>query len=143
MKVSSLLLLVSMMVSGCGFVTFARVTVNDPISADDVAFIVPGETRLREVMTRLGTPDELMAGEHGMVASYHFLDLRYSRLNASWPAQVVWSSLVPDLIISSTGLGTDVFEVFYDERGIVRDHAFSRHVRPPGFNPWPFGGGKS
>src|SRR5919204_2831443 len=95
---ASVLLLLLTVLPGCGFVTFARVTVNDQITAEDVAFIVPGATDLREVMTRLGTPDEFMSGERGMVASYHFLDLRYSRLNATWPAQAVWSSLIPDFI---------------------------------------------
>lgn len=140
LRAAVLLALVSgTFLSGCGFITFARLTVNEPITEDDVAFIVPGETDLRDVMTRLGAPDELMPGAQGLVASYHFLDLRYSRLNALWPAQVVWSSLIPDLVFSSSGLGTDVFEVFYDDRGIVRQRGFSHHVRPSGFTPWPFG----
>ena len=133
------LVLSASLLGGCGFVSFARVTINDPITEDDVAFIVPGKTAFRDVVTRLGVPDELMAGEQGLMASYHFLDARYSRLNATWPAQVIVSSLIPDFIFSSTGLGTDVFEVFYDSRGVVRDRGFSHHVRPRGMTPWPFG----
>src|SRR5438309_991640 len=35
-------------ITGCGLISIARVTVNEPITQEDVAFIVPGETRLAD-----------------------------------------------------------------------------------------------
>ena len=132
------LLCVLSAMSGCGFITFARVTVNDPISLEDVAFIVPGETTFSEIITRLGAPNDLAASDVGAVASYHFLDVRYSRINLAWPAQI-WSSLIPDFIMSATGLGTDVFQVIFDRRWVAQHHAFAHHLPGRRFTPWPFG----
>lgn len=126
------------LLDGCGFVTFARVTINDPISVADVAFIVPGQTTFAEVVQRLGAPDELVGSDDGAVIFYHFRDAKYSRINLSWPAQVVWSSFVPDFILSGAGLGSDVFQVSFDRQWIVQHHEFARHVRASRYRPWPF-----
>ena len=118
---------------GCSVV---RITLNTPLSPQDVAFIVPGETTLADVVQRLGAPDNLADSSTGFVATYRFLDLKYSRLNFGWLVKF-WSPVDPDLIISRTGFGTDALQVLYDANGIVTQHSFLRHVGP-GFNPYPF-----
>jgi len=133
--IALLLLLASgINLAGCNVV---RVTLNVPISPSDVSFIVPGTTSLSDVVDKLGTPDTLGESTTGTVATYRFLDLKYSRVNFGWLVKP-WSPVDPDLIMSRTGLGTDAFQVFYDSGGIVVQHSFLRHVTSPGFNPYPF-----
>ena len=49
--------------TGCSFI---RLTINDTIVAEDVAFIVPGQTTLRDIVERLGTPDEMQDAPDGV-----------------------------------------------------------------------------
>ena len=124
--------------TACGLISIARITVNEPITQEDVAFIVTGETRLADVIQHLGAPDELMGVEEGAVIAYHFRDLKYSRVNFGTLLRF-WSPVQPDLVTSGTGLGTDVFQVAFDREWIVQHHAFAKHVPPTSrFIPWPF-----
>ena len=119
---------------GCNVV---RVTLNTPITQNDVAFIVPGKTTLADVITKLGTPDSITDSNTGVVATYRFLDMRYSRINFGWLLKP-WSPVDPDLIISRTGLGTDAFELLCDSNWVVTHQSFLRHLSGPRFNPYPF-----
>jgi hypothetical protein len=119
---------------GCNVV---RITMNTPLTQEDVAFIEPGQTTLADVIAKLGTPDSLTDSDAGIVATYRFLDMKYSRVNFGWLLKP-WSPVDPDLIISRTGFGTDAFELLCDSRLIVTHQAFLRHLSGPGFNPYPF-----
>ncbi len=119
---------------GCNVV---RVTLNTPLTQNDVAFIVPGKTTLADVITELGTPDSITESYTGVVATYRFLDMRYSRINFGWLLKP-WSPVDPDLIISRTGLGTDAFELLCDSNWVVTHQSFLRHLSGPRFNPYPF-----
>ncbi len=123
--------------SGCGFATVARLSINDPIRPEEVAFIVPGWTTFAEIVEHLGAPDELAALDEGAVVAYHFRDAKYTRVNFGWPARF-WLTVSPDFILSTGGLGTDVFEVTFDARWVVREHAFTKHSGHARFNLWPF-----
>ncbi len=129
--------LASFGLSGCGFATVARLSINDPIRPESVAFIIPGRTTLAEVVEHLGAPDELAALDEGAVIAYHFRDAKYTRVNFGWPARF-WLTVSPDFILSAGGLGTDVFEVAFDSRWVAREHAFAKHSGHASFNPWPF-----
>jgi hypothetical protein len=129
-----LLVLIGTLFSACNVV---RITLNNPLTPDDVAFIVPGQTTLPEVVDRLGSPDSLNNSETGIVSIYRFLDLKYARVNFGWLAKP-WSPVDPDLIFSRTGFGTDAFQVFYDFNGVVVQHSFLRHVTDRPFHPYPF-----
>jgi hypothetical protein len=120
--------------SGCNVV---RVTVNTPLAHDDVKFIVPGQTAFADVIAKLGTPDSIVDTETGIVATYRFLDVKYSRVNFGWLLKP-WSPVDPDLIISRSGLGLDAFELMCDEHWIVTHQSFLRQLAPPQFNPYPF-----
>lgn len=128
------LALVSLASGGCNFV---RITLNTPLTPEDVAFIVPGQTTLADVVDRLGSPDSLTDSTAGVVATYRFLDMKYSRVNFGWLLKP-WSPVDPDLIMSRTGFGTDAFQVLYDETGVVTQHSFLRHVSDLPFIPNPF-----
>ena len=127
----------TLMLSGCGLATFARITINDPIKPQDVEFIVPGTTTLTDVVAKLGTPDELEPLADGAVVSYHFRDVKYSRINLGWPLRFV-IPVNPDFILAGGGLGTDLFQVFFDDRWVVQTHAFGQHTNSARFKPWPF-----
>jgi len=119
---------------GCNVV---RITLNTPLTQNDVAFIVPGQTTLADVITRLGTPDSITDSYTGVVATYRFLDMKYSRINFGWLLKF-WSPVDTDLIISRTGLGTDAFELLCDSNWVVTHQSFLRHLSGPRFNPYPF-----
>ncbi len=115
----------------------ARISVNDTLTPDDVAFIVHGTTTLAEVVAKLGPPNALAASDSGAVGTYHFLDLKYSRVNFGWLAKP-WSPVSPDLVLSGTGIGTEAFEIVLDSRWVVSHHSFTRHSEGTSFKFWPF-----
>lgn len=131
-------LLVAVMVClpfmGCNV---ARVTLNTTLTPESVAFIVPGKTTLTDVVTRLGAPDTITDADSGLVATYRFLDLKYSRVNLGWLAKP-WTPVDPDLIFSRTGLGVDEFQVFCSPNWVVVQQGFQRSVTRPPFHPYPF-----
>ncbi len=129
-----LFVLTSVSFLGCNVV---RITLNTPLTPEDVAFIVPGQTTLPEVVGRLGSPDSINNSSTGMVSIYRFLDMKYARVNLGYLARP-WSPVDPDLIFSRTGFGTDAFQVFYDSNGVVVDHSFLRHLTERSFHPYPF-----
>ncbi len=135
-RLCSILLSVVMCMTfvGCNVV---RLTLNTTITQNDVAFIVPGKTTLADVITKLGTPDSITDSNTGVVATYRFLDMRYSRINFGWLLKP-WSPVDTDLIISRTGLGTDAFELLCDSNWVVTHQSFLRHLSGPRFNPYPF-----
>jgi len=120
--------------AGCNV---ARITLNTALTQNDVDFIVPGQTTLADVITKLGTPDSITDSYTGVVATYRFLDMKYSRINFGWLLKF-WSPVDTDLIISRTGLGTDAFELLCDSNWVVTHQSFLRHLSGPRFNPYPF-----
>ena len=120
--------------TGCNVV---RITLNAPLTQSDVAFIIPGQTTLADVITRLGTPDSITDSHTGVVAIYRFLDMKYSKINFGWMLKF-WSPADVDLIVSRTGLGTDAFELLCDSNWVVTHQGFLRHLSSPRFNPYPF-----
>ncbi|MGQ0695782.1 MAG: hypothetical protein ACT4OL_09430 [Nitrospiraceae bacterium] len=135
-RLCSILLSMGMCVTffGCNVV---RVTLNTPLTREDVAFIVPGQTTLADVISKLGTPDSIIDLDQGVVATYRFLDMKYARVNFGWLLKP-WSPVDPDLIISRSGLGVDAFELLCDSNWVITHHSFLRHLSGPRFNPYPF-----
>ncbi|WP_455244003.1 hypothetical protein [Petrachloros mirabilis] len=114
-----------------------RVTLNRPLTQEDIAFIIPGRTTFSEVTNKLGTPDSITESSKGIVTTYRFLDGKYSRVNFGVLLKP-WTPVDPDLIISRTGLGTDALQVFYDTNWIVTDRGFLQNFSGSRFNPYPF-----
>src|SRR2546428_13763829 len=92
---------------GCNVVRF---TLNTPITQNDVAFIVPGQTTLANVITKLGRPDSITDLYTGFVATYRFLGMKYSRVNFGWLLKF-WRPADANLLIERTVLGTETLEL--------------------------------
>lgn len=120
--------------SGCNVF---RITLDRPITPDDVAFIALGTTTLDEVVARLGSPDSMADSSRGAVVTYRFWDAKYARVNFGWLAKP-WSPVDPDLILSRTGLGLDTLAIYCDADWVVTQWSFLRHLSGPRFNPVPF-----
>lgn len=123
--------------AGCGFMTWSRLSFNDPIKPDDVAFIVSGQTTFAEVIAKLGAPDQLIGLKEGAVARYQFRDVKYFRVNFGWPLRFVLLEN-PDFVLANTGLGADVFQVTFDRGWVVQQHAFAKHQEAAQYRLWPF-----
>ncbi|MGE3150997.1 MAG: hypothetical protein AB7G48_00050 [Nitrospiraceae bacterium] len=126
---------------GClrGPVGWQRVSLNQRIAAEDVRFIIDGQTSLADVVAQLGSPDELLgAGEH-VLARYHFTDGKYFRANFGWGLRFLIPYYSPDLVLGGGGIGTDIFQVACDAQWIVREHAFATHANSSEFRLFPFG----
>ena len=130
--------LLIMTLSGCGPFIWQRLTVNQPITKEEVSFIRNGETQLSEVASQLGSPDEILDLKNRLVARYHFSDTRYFRINFGWGLRFLIPYYSPDMVLSGGGSGTDVFEVACDSQLVVQGTSFAFHKSSSRFNLWPF-----
>lgn len=131
------LLLIPVILSAC---VFRKMTFNEPIHADDVAFIVDGNTTLPEVVARFGAPDEIVGIPDQAIAGiarYRFRVAKSVGVNFGWILRF-WSPVSPAMAMNVGSLGTDVFQVTFDQHWVVKGHAFSYHTRDVSFTPWPF-----
>ncbi|MFO0780162.1 MAG: hypothetical protein U0223_21450 [Nitrospira sp.] len=132
------LFLMLALIEGCGFADFARVSVNEPITMEDVAFIRPDQTTFAEVIDKLGTPDELVESETGVIVVYRFLDARYSRINYGSLASP-WSPVTPDVITEGLGMRLHRLNIRLSPTWVVQRTDFTdQQDRPSGFNLVPF-----
>jgi hypothetical protein len=115
-------------VAACDPISWTRVTLNHPLKSEDVAFIVPGQTTLKDVVGRLGAPDQLLPIRDGMAANYLYEDSKYFRVNFGWPLGFInpLSYAPHDLVLANTRLSADTFEVAFDARGVVAYAGFFR-----------------
>jgi len=114
-----------------------RLTVNDPIRPDDVAFIQPGQTTLAEVVAKLGPPDEISPAGDAIIARFRFRDGKYFKIDFG-RLLGFWLPVTPEMSLARGQLETDVFQVVLDSAGVVREHAFAFLSPATRFNPWPF-----
>jgi len=133
----ALCLLIASLTS-CGPVIWQRLTLNQPITKDEVAFIHAGQTYLSEVAQELGSPDEILNLKNRLVARYHFSDTRYFRINFGWGLRFFIPYYTPDLVLSGGGSGTDVFDVACDSHLVVQETSFAFHKSSSRFNFWPW-----
>ena len=127
-------------ISGClrGPLSWQRVTLNQPIARQDVVFIVDGTTNLTDVVSRLGSPDDLQPAGSSLIARYHFSDGKYFRADYGWGLRFILPFLAPDLVLGGGGFGTDTFQLICDQQLMVREHAFAWHANSSKFRLWPF-----
>jgi hypothetical protein len=122
-------LLAALALTGCGPISWTRVTLNRPLQPKDVAFIKPGHTNLNEVIERLGAPNELSATPDGMVANYYYYDSRRFDVDFGWPAGFflpAGASAAPhQMEFTNSGIRANTFEVAFDSSGVVEHDGFS------------------
>ena len=125
--------------AGCDPISWTRLTLNHPLKAEEVGFIVPGSTRLDEVVARLGAPDQLIGTRGGMAANYLYEDAKYFRVNFGWPLGFVSPiAYAPhDLVVANNALSADTFQVAFDARGVVQYAGFFRGAAAR-YKAWPF-----
>lgn len=125
---------------GClrGPVIWERVTLNHPLSVEDVGFVINGKTSLREVVEKLGSPNQMLPSTGGIVARYEFTDGKYFRVNFGWGLRFLIPFYSPDLVTGAGGVSIDAFQVTYNDRWIVQDHGFAFHSQSSEFRLWPF-----
>lgn len=138
-----LLLSLCLCIPGCP-IRWQRVTLNYPIRADDVSFIVPGQTTFKQVLEKLGVPDQIEHSTIGPITQYDFLDAKEFKVDllSVLPFVVPTVALVPgsyrQLELQSGGIGPDHFRVFFDSNWIVQSYAFEIHPQATEYLLWPF-----
>ena len=125
---------------GClrGPIALQRVTLNLPLSKQDVSFVVNGETRLSEVVEKLGAPNQMLSSNGGVVALYQFTDGKYFRVDFGWGLRFFVPFYAPDLVLGVGGLSVDAFQITYNDHWVVQDHGFAFHSQSSEFRLWPF-----
>ncbi|MSQ77570.1 MAG: hypothetical protein EXR97_03830 [Nitrospiraceae bacterium] len=138
-----LLLSLFLCIPGCP-IRWQRITLNHPIKADDVSFIVPGQTTLKQVLEKLGVPDQIEHSTIGPITSYDFLDVKEFKVDllSPLPLAVSAAAVIPgsyrQLELQSGGIGPDHFRVFFDSNWIVQSYAFEIHPQATEYMLWPF-----
>jgi hypothetical protein len=137
----ALAILAGLGVAGCDLISWTRVTLNHPLEADDVAFILPGRTSLDEVVARLGAPDQLIGTRDGFAANYLYRDAKYFRVNLGYPLGFVSPTayLPHDFALARSASGADTFQVAFDARAVVQYAGFFRGAAGAQYKAWPFG----
>jgi len=128
--------------SSTGCIVFAHLSINDQITHEKVEFIKKGHTTFQDILEELGAPTRIVGKEGGgAVAIYQFLDIRYSRVNYGWLTQFAPQTQGQsiDLILGGGGLGTDMFQIVFDDRWIATDYVFTKHAEKVSkYVFWPF-----
>jgi len=131
--------IVLLVLQGC--LRVQRLSINETIQEDDVAFIAVGQTRLSDIIGRFGAPDRMKSTETGSLIVYQFLDLKYARINFTWPLQFVVPALqaVPndlyELTLSNGAIGMDELQIGFDKGWTVVHYAFARHSQASRYIP--------
>jgi hypothetical protein len=139
-RVTCATLAIGLSVAGCGPIGWVRVTVNRPVDAREVAFIVPGTTTWDEVTGRLGAPDRLVSRHDGLIADYEYSDSRYFRIDPGWPLGFITPvSYAPhDFTLSVEGIGIETFQVAFNSRQVVQYAGFRRGEAGSEYRLTPF-----
>jgi hypothetical protein len=139
-RVAGALLASVLSLVGCGPIGWTRVTVNRPLHAQDVAFIVPHLTTWDEVTRRLGAPDALLRTGEGLAADYFYSDSKSFSVNFGWPLGFVTpvSYLPHSFVLGGQGMGIPAFQVAFDARGVVTYTGFLPGASASQYRLWPF-----
>ena len=132
--------LLAILLQGCPL-AWRRVSLNEVIHQDDVSFITPGETKLSDIVQRLGAPSSIKATQTGSIVRYQFLDIKYFTVNLTRPLPYlvpVLSAVPGDLYqftISGGGIGTDELQIGLDKDWTVMHFSFAHHLKASHYTP--------
>jgi hypothetical protein len=138
--VCALLCLVVCLLQGCPL-NWRRVSINEVITQDDVSFVMPGKTTLRQVVGQIGSPDIIQSTGTGLLVRYQFRDAKMFRVNLTRPLPFLIPALsvVPsdlyELTISGGGVGTDELQIGFDENLTVLHYSFAHHSKASHYIP--------
>lgn len=120
-----------------GPIGWQRISLNHPISPEQVAFIRDGETPLTEVVEHLGSPDDIVVSGDITHFRYYFGDGKYFRVNFGWGLRFLIPFYSPDMVLAGGGAGTNIFQVTCDDKWVAIDHSFAFHVSSTRFRFLP------
>ena len=132
--------LLAVLLQGCPL-AWRRVSINEVIKPDDVSFIILRETKLEDIVQRLGTPNIVKSTETGSIVRYFFLDIKYFTVNLTRPLPFIFPVLqaVPNdlyqFTISGGGAGTEELEIGFDKNWSVVEYSFAHHVKASHYTP--------
>lgn len=128
-----------MSLSAClgGPIGWQRISLNRPISPDQVAFIRHGETPLTAIVEHLGSPDDMVVSGDSTHFRYYFGDAKYFRVNFGWGLRFLIPFYSPDMVLGGGGAGTHIFQVTCDDNWVAIDHSFAFHVSSTRFRFLP------
>jgi hypothetical protein len=138
--VCALLCLFACLLQGCPL-NWRRVSINEVITQDDVSFVMPGKTTLRQVVGQIGSPDIIQSTGTGLLIRYRFMDVKYFRVNLTRPLPFLIPALsaIPsdlyEVTISGGGAGTDELQVGFDENLMVLHYSFAHHSKASHYIP--------
>jgi hypothetical protein len=140
-RIGILLGIVGILLQGCPL-AWERLSINQIIKEEDVAFIAPGATTLEDVVRELGAPYRIQATKTGSLVRYRFLDVKYFRSNLTRPLPYIFPALqaVPgdlyEVRVSSGGIGADELEIGFNKNWTVVHYAFARHAKASRYLPF-------
>lgn len=132
--------LLAFLLQGCPL-SWRRLSVNEVITQEDVSFVTPGKTTLREVVGQIGSPDIIQSTGTGLLVRYKFMDVKYFRVNLTRPLPFLMPALsaVPsdlyEVTISGGGAGTDELQIGFDENLTVLHYSFAHHSKASHYIP--------
>ena len=132
--------LFALLLQGCPL-AWRRVSINEVIKPDDVSFIVLGQTKLADIVQRLGPPNSIKSTESGSIARYFFLDIKYFTVNLTRPLGFIFPALstVPNemyqFTISGGGAGTEELQIGFDRDWTAAHYAFAHHAKASHYTP--------
>jgi hypothetical protein len=128
------------LLQGCPL-NWRRMSINEVITQDDVSFVMPGKTTLRQVVGQIGSPDIIQSAGTGLLIRYQFMDVKYFRVNLTRPLPFLVPALsaIPsdlyELTISGGGAGTDELQIGFDENLTVLHYSFAYHSKASHYIP--------
>lgn len=135
-----LVCLLALLLQGCPL-AWRRVSINEIIKPDAVSFIVLGETKLADIVERLGPPNIIKSTETGAIGRYFFLDFKYFSVNLTRPLPYIFPVLqsVPNdlyqFTISGGGAGTEELQIGFDTNWTVVHYSFAHHLKASHYTP--------
>jgi hypothetical protein len=132
--------LLAVLLQGCPL-AWRRVSINEVIKPDNVSFIVPGETKLADIVQRLGAPNSIKSTETGSIVRYFFLDIKYFTVNLTRPLPFIFPVLqtVPSdlyqFTISGGGAGTEELQIGFDKNWTAVHYSFAHHLEASHYTP--------
>jgi hypothetical protein len=139
-RLTGAILAIGLNLAGRGPIGWVRVTINQPMNAQQVGFIVPGKTTWGEITARLGAPDRLASAHDVLTADYLYSDTRYFRIDPGWPLGFVTPVFYAphSFALSVEGIGIRTFEVAFDSLDVVQYAGFRRGEAASEYSFSPF-----
>lgn len=120
--------------TGCDF---RRVVVNNPLVAESLERLVPGQSTVQDVARVLGAPDEIEEGAQGMVFRYRYGDSKTMRVNFGWLLRI-FLPVAPSMNLGKGEGETYILHVAM-RPNLTYDHSVIQPPPdPPHFGFWPF-----